>query len=140
MPGIGAKSPRTALPNTHQPAQTLCDEAQPQPNRAKPSQTVACTASGYRADCPKRAFEFSVVRCKRVDLLPEALDEKAFHQRHMTRGNFDSASYPSVAVCEAGGLQGQWLTPGPFVRVVCTRLKHGCCVVAKWSYCFTQPD
>ena len=48
----GGKSPRTALPNTHQPAETLCNDA---PTKAKRSKTDACAASGYRADCPKGA-------------------------------------------------------------------------------------
>jgi len=58
LSGIGGKSPRAALPNTHQPAQTLCNDA---PNQAKPSKTNGCAASGYRADCPKRVFEFPIL-------------------------------------------------------------------------------
>jgi len=46
LPGISEKWPRTALSNTHQPAQTLCNGAQ---TTAKPRQTHACTASDYRA-------------------------------------------------------------------------------------------
>ncbi len=41
------KSSRTALPNTHQSAETLCDDAT---TTDKPSQTDACAAAGYNAD------------------------------------------------------------------------------------------
>jgi len=36
------------------------DFAQPRPNRAKPT-VDGCAASGYRADCPKRAFGFPIL-------------------------------------------------------------------------------
>jgi hypothetical protein len=32
------------------------------PTTAKPSKTNGCAASGYRADCPKRVFEFPILR------------------------------------------------------------------------------
>jgi len=58
LSAIGGKSPRAALPNTHQPGQTLCDDA---PITATPSQTDGCAASGYRVRCLNRAFEFPIL-------------------------------------------------------------------------------
>jgi len=57
LSATGGKSPRAALPNTHQPAQTRCDDA---PITATPSQTDGCAASGYRVRGQKMAFEFPI--------------------------------------------------------------------------------
>jgi hypothetical protein len=55
---IGGQSSQTVPPNTHQSAETLCDDA---PTTAKPGQTDACGGSGYCAECQKRAFEFPIL-------------------------------------------------------------------------------
>jgi len=97
-PAVGNqwKSPRAALPNTHQPAQTLCNDA---PNQAKPSKTNGCAASGYRADCPKRAFEFPIIHRSALILLDINLpDMDGYAVLQCLRENEATRAIPVLAI------------------------------------------